>query len=59
MYVIYTAALRAMLPCTYVQDVLYAGFAGAKSGHEKIQINPGTLRCWLPDIRLFSHSHIF
>jgi len=43
MYALYTAFLRAMLPCTYVQDVLYAGFAGVKAGHAKILINRGTL----------------
>ena len=25
----------ARFPCTFVQDVLYAGFAGAKTGHRK------------------------
>ncbi len=33
--------LYAVLPYTYVQDVLYAGFAGAKAGHAKILINSG------------------
>jgi len=42
-YSIYTVVFRAVLPCTYVQDVRYAGFAGAKTGHEKIRINRGTL----------------
>ena len=41
MYYVYTAVLRAVLPCTYVQDVRYAGFAGAKTGHAKILINKG------------------
>jgi len=43
MYDLYTAVLRAVLPCTYVQDVRYAGFAGAKAGHAKTLIIRGTL----------------
>jgi hypothetical protein len=43
MYGLYTAVLRAVLPCTYCQDGMYAGFAGAKTCHEKILINKGAL----------------
>jgi len=40
---IYAAVLRAMLPGTYCQDGMYAGFAGAKTCHEKNRINRDTL----------------
>ena len=75
MYVIYTPVLRAVLPCTYVQDVLYAGFTGrlngcnrlitsgisylAKTGHEKIQINRNTLRIIAALLSLFYFVDIF
>jgi len=37
------AVVRAALPCSYVQDVRYAGFAGAKTGHNKNSIYGITL----------------
>ena len=50
--ILYTAVLRAALTpqggtevlTLMYKDVLYAGFAGAKTGHEKITIFRGTLK---------------
>ena len=50
MYDLYTPVLRAVFPCTYVQDVRYAGFAGAKAGHAKILINRGPHFFRLPNL---------
>ena len=50
MYDLYTPDLRAVFPCTYVQDVRYAGFAGAKAGHTKILINRGPHFFRLPNL---------
>jgi len=35
----------ARFPCTFVQDVLYAGFAGAKTGHRKSLFLEGPCMC--------------
>ena len=54
MYAIYTAVLCAGLPSTYVQEALYAGFAGAKTGHEKILLNRCTLWLLAGDFAFFA-----